>query len=65
MSAFVTFSRGTHTFSGRNQWEWLSKEATILPTLYTEGIILAYIIDRRELYDVANYDIPVSFLQTD
>ena len=47
----------------RKQRKWLSKEYTSSPTVSTEGLMLACIIDAMEVWDVATSDIPEALLQ--
>ena len=47
------------------QHNWLSKEDTSYPTMSNEDLMLLYMIDAMEVWDVATTEIPLDFLQTD
>ena len=57
--------KGRGCEDGRKHQDWLSKEATLSPTVSTEGLMLLCMIDAMEGRDVATVDIPGAFLQTD
>ena len=47
------------------QRNWLSKEDTMPPTMYTKGFMLSCMIGAIEGRDAAPADIPGDFLKTD
>ena len=57
--------KGRGFVGGRKKKNWISKEDTSSPTVYTEGLMLSCIIDAIEGPDVANADLIVDFLQND
>ena len=42
----------------RKQRKWVSKEDTTSPTVSPEGLVLSFMIDPMEGWNVATYDIP-------
>ena len=49
----------------RKHMNWISKEDTTFSTVYTEGLMLSYMIDKMEGWDVPTADIPGAFLKND
>jgi hypothetical protein len=49
---------------GNNQWDYLTKEDSSLPTVATESVLITSIVDAAEKRDVAIIDIPNAFIQT-
>ena len=50
---------------GRKHQNLISKDDTVLPTVSTEGLMLACMIDTMEVRDIETADITAAFLQTD
>ena len=48
----------------RKHQDWLSKEDTSSPTVYTEGLMISCMIDTVEGREAATADIPGAFLHT-
>ena len=65
LKSYEVTIKGRGCADGRKQWDWLSKEDTLLPTVSTEGIMLSCMIDAMEGREVATSDITGAFLQTD
>ena len=57
--------KGRGCTDGRKHQDWISKEDTSSPTLYSKGLILLCMTDEMEGWEVATVDIPGAFLQTD
>ena len=57
--------KGRGCADGRKHRYWLSKEDKLSPTVYTEGLMLSFMIDAMEGRQVATVDNPGAFLQTD
>ena len=68
---FLKLKRDEVTIKGRGcadrrkHQDWISKEDTSSPTVFTEGLILSCMIDVMEAREVATTDIPGAFLQND
>ena len=56
--------KGRRCTDGRKQRYWLSKEDMSSPTVFTEGLMILYMLDAMEGREVATADIPGVFLQT-
>ena len=50
---------------GNKHRYWLSKEDTTFPTVYTEGLILSFMIDVMEVQEVETAEIQGTLLKTD
>ena len=57
--------KGRGCADGRKQRYWISKEDTLSPTVYTEGLMISCMIAAMEGQEVARTDIRGAFLQTD
>ena len=56
--------KGRGYSDGRKHWDWLYIEDTTSPTVYTESIMLLWMIDAIEVQEVATADFPGDFLHT-
>ena len=50
--------KGIGCAGGRKQRDWISKEDTLSPTVYTEGLMMLHMIDAMEGREVSTLDIP-------
>ena len=57
--------KGRVYIDGMKQCNCISKEGTSSPTVFTEGLVLSYIIDAMKGQYVTTDDIPLYFLQND
>jgi hypothetical protein len=57
--------KGRGCTDGRSEREYMSKEKISSPTVATEALILTCVIDAMEGRDVATWDIPGFFMQSD
>ena len=55
--------KGRRYADGRNHQNWLFKEDTLSPIMYTDGLMISCIIDTMEGWDGAAADIPGNFLK--
>ena len=57
--------KARHCANGSVQRNWISSENMASPTVYTESVLLSAVIDAQECRDVAVFDIPNAFIQTE
>jgi len=56
--------KARHCANGSKQRQWMDAEETSSPTVMTESVLLTATIDAHEKRDVATFDIPNAFIQT-
>ena len=56
--------KGRGCAEGSKQRYWISKEYTSPPTMSTECLMIAFMVDTMEVREVATSDIPGAFLKT-
>ena len=56
--------KARHCANGSKQRKWMTQEETTSPTVMTESVLLTATIEAEEHRDVATFDIPNAFIQT-
>ena len=57
--------KARHCANGSKQREWMRSEEAASPTVMTESVLLTATIEAQEERDVATFDIPNAFIQTE
>jgi hypothetical protein len=57
--------KGHGCADGRSQWEYMSKQETLSPTVATKALLLTCVINAIEKRDVATCNIPGAYMQLD
>ena len=57
--------KGRHCANGNPQFQWMDKEQVSGPTVMTASTMINSIIESKENRDVATFDIPNAFIQTE
>ena len=57
--------KARHCANGSKQRDWMKSEEAMSPTVMTESVLLTAAIEAEEKRDVATFDIPNAFIQTE
>ena len=57
--------KACHCANGSKQRQWMRPEEAASPTVMTESVLITATVEAKEQRDIATFDIPNAFIQTE